>query len=188
MPALYPVSVAAEDYKVGDNVRWFSSTVPSSYIGKVVAISPKIYKVWVTWPIGDTVQHSPEELILVPKYQGMSVVQEDNGYDSYDKQQSAKIFGKMTPTPRDKSAAVIEDNFVRTVTAHEIIVGFKAKTEKLASDYATKLAKDIDEGITDCQEKKMTVIQAYDTMFEKYGMHVGDELLKQALIQRYQEK
>lgn len=112
MPALYPSSVAPEDFKIGDSVkRYVNELSISPYVGKVVTISPKTYKVWVCWPIGGTEQHGPEELILVPKEQGLSLVNHDNGYDSYDKQLSAKSFGVLTPAGRMRLAKVVARKF-----------------------------------------------------------------------------
>lgn len=188
MAALYPISVAAEDFKVGDNVKWFTSSVDvSPYVGKVVAISPKTYKVWVTWPIGETQQHAPEELILVPKYQGMSVVQEDNGYDSYDKQISAKTFGTLNPSVREKAAGLVASNHERLISASEKMASFRKNAEELAVTHSETLAGMLMSDACDLKKEGKTAMQAYDTLYNKHSHCVPDELIKQALTQEYKE-
>lgn len=113
MPALYPSTIAPEDYRIGDSVkRFINENAITPFAGKVVAIVPKTYKVWVSWPISGTEQHSPDELIIVPReYEGTSLVNHDGGYDSYEKQQSAKSFGVLTPAGRMRLARTIAHKF-----------------------------------------------------------------------------
>jgi len=189
MAALYPISVAAEDFKVGDNVRWFtSSTDVSPYVGKVVAVSPKTYKVWVTWPIGETQQHAPEELILVPKFQGMSVVQEDNGYDSYDKQMSAETFGTMTPSFREKAASVVARSFEAMVDMHNKMASFRKNADDLTAQHALRVANTVMDEAASLRSAGKTAMQAYDIMYDKHGSYLSDSLIKQALTQEYNEE
>lgn len=181
MPALYPVSVAAEDYQIGDNVRWFGSAAQlSPYVGKVVAISPKTYKVWVTWPIGDTKQHSPEELVLVPKYEGMSVVPGDNGFDSYDKQKSEKNFGTMSPSRREKSASILADQYTKMLDTHKKMASYEERYTKIASDFSIKLADSMLSKAVELKKSGMRETQAYEAMYKNFGKLAGDDLVKEA--------
>ncbi len=99
MPALFPNAVRPEDFKVGDQVKWYvSESSISPYVGRVYAINPKTVKVWVVWPVGGNTQHGPEELILVPPEQGLSpITQPVSGGSNWEVQKSEKIFGKLTP-------------------------------------------------------------------------------------------
>jgi hypothetical protein len=188
MPALYPVSVAPEDYRIGDSVKWFiDATNISPYVGKVVAISPKIHKVWVTWPIGDTVQHAPEELILIPPTMGLSVVNHDNGYDSYDKQLSAENFGTLTPTARRRLASQVARKFAHLGT-DEITLEDKAvapqhkQAADLSAKFKTKLASDLYEKALSLKTAGSTQVEAYVTMYNKYADSFGDRLIRDAVM------
>ena len=99
MPAMNPHGVRPEDFKIGDQVRWFvSDRALSPDIGRIYAINPKTVKVMVTWPVGGNCTHSPEELVLVPPEQGISpITQPAPGYMTWEVAKSEKVFGKLTP-------------------------------------------------------------------------------------------
>jgi hypothetical protein len=175
MPALYPISVAAEDYKVGDNVKWFSSSTDiSPYVGRVVAISPKIQKVWVTWPIGETQQMAPEELILIPPTMGISVVPGDNGYDSIDKQVSAKYFGTAAPVKRDAIAIKVASQFSSFVG----MVGRVAKEDRASTSFVKTASDRIASEVLSYKKAGKTSMQAYSSMFDIYGASIPDEAIR----------
>lgn len=182
MPALYPVSVAAEDYKVGDNVKWFSSSTDiSPYVGRVVAISPKICKVWVTWPIGETQQMAPEELILVPPTQGISVVPADNGYDSVDKQMSAKYFGTVPPVKRDVVTLKLAQDFSKFVG----MVSKKATESKATEEFAKKASSKIASMSSAHKLAGKTSMQSYASVFDAFGASVSDDAIRTIITNIY---
>lgn len=186
MPALYPISVAAEDFKVGDNVRWFTTSQDvSPYVGKVVAISPKIYKVWVTWPIGDTVQMSPEELILVPKYDGLSVVPADNGYDSYDKQKSAEFFGTLGPTDRENNITKLAGAFKELVTTIEERADRAKQNQEVVASFVKKAADSVYADLALLKKAGRTQVSAYNTLYNKYACSLPDSLIRESVITLY---
>lgn len=183
MPALYPVSVAAEDYKVGDNVKWFtSSTDISPYVGRVVAISPKIQKVWVTWPIGETQQMAPEELILVPATMGMSVVPGDNGYDSVDKQMSAKYFGTVPPVKREEIAIKVANDFSSFVSK----VNKKSLEKKASEEFTRKASDTISTHVGRMKSAGMQSKEAFAAVFDAFGSSVPVEALQSIVSGVYQ--
>ena len=193
MPALYPVSVAPEDFRIGDHVKWFiDASNISPYVGKVVAISPKIYKVWVTWPIGDTSQHGPEELILMPPAQAPSVVSRDNGYDSYDKQQSARNFGVLTPAARRRLASSVARRFAH-LGVEDIEVDDKSapapiqhdKAASVTANFKTKLATELYESALSLRTAGSTQMEAYASMYNKYADSFGDRLVRDAVLSVY---
>lgn len=187
MPALYPVSVAAEDYQVGDNVKWFGDGNVSPYVGKVVAISPKTYKVYVTWPIGETRQHAPEELILVPKYEGMSVVKEDNGYSSYDKEKSKEFFGTMSPSLREKAASKVMSRYSHFMEMDMRMAAFENAHIKVNEDFAKKASEMVINKCMDLKGCGKSSPQAYEVMYEEFHPTVGDDLIKKAISLCYGE-
>lgn len=114
MPSMNPHAVRPEDYKIGDQVRWYvTDSTMSPYIGRIYAINPKTNKVMVTWPVGGNATHSPEELVLIPPELGISpITQPAPGYMTWEVAKSEKIFGKLTPatmSPAEikKSASVL---------------------------------------------------------------------------------
>jgi hypothetical protein len=182
MPALYPVSVAAEDYKVGDNVKWFSSSTDvSPYVGRVVAISPKIHKVWVTWPIGETQQMAPEELILVTPAQGLSVVPGDNGYDSIDKQMSAKYFGTAAPVNRDALVVKLASQFQGFVG----MVSKKASAQKAEETFLKSASDMMAKQASDGKATGKTSMQVYASLFDTYGASIPDSAIKAVVLGVY---
>lgn len=186
MPALYPSSVAPEDFKIGDSVkRYINEQSISPNPGKVVAISPKTYKVWVCWPVGGTEQHSPEELILVPKEQGLSLVNHDNGYDSYDKQLSAKSFGILTPAGRMRLAKTVARKFAAIdPEAHALDMemvdavhrGDQESVHTLLADHTYTPGKEA--LIASLKDKKLDV---FYKLLEKPGVTADDEVLVAAV-------
>jgi len=182
MPALYPVSVAPEDYKVGDNVKWFaSSTDISPYVGRVTAISPKIHKVWVTWPIGVTQQMSPEELILVPPTVGISVVQRDNDVSSYDKQMSAKYFGTASPVDRDVVSIKVANEFSGFIG----MLQKKATIDKVINKFAAKTSEGVSNDILKAKQAGLTSLKTYTTLYKKYSYSIPEGLLRGTVLASY---
>jgi len=74
MPALFPMTVAAEDFAIGQPVKWFiSDRQVSPYVGIVAGVHPQIQKVSVVFPIGGLQQRAPEELVPLTPYSDVGV-------------------------------------------------------------------------------------------------------------------
>lgn len=166
MASLFPNSADTDSFSIGDPVRWYiNERAISPYIGRVVAKNPKTVKIWVTWPVGDTTQHTPEELIFVPPEQGRSPVQERAGYDSWEILQSEKYFGKLTPaTPQSPS------DIAKTASK----IAGHAKAKAVAADDAKNMKT---AGDTD--------LQAYHKLFAKHASTVGDDTLRDIVVEAY---
>ena len=176
MTALYPNSADTDAYHIGDTVRWYiTERAISPYIGRVVAINPKTVKIWVTWPIGDTTQHGPEELLFVPPEQGSSPISQRAGYDSYEISQSEKYFGKLTPatmTPAElqKSASGVVDKMSATKVASAFVMGSMQRIASEASDMRAA-------GFSDAQ--------AYVALLCKHFASVPDDSIRDAIQTAY---
>lgn len=176
MSSLYPHSADTNSFKIGDTVRWYiNERAISPYVGRVSAISPKIVKIWVTWPVGDTTQHGPEELLFVPPEQGSSPIVQRSGYDSYDITQSEKYFGKLTPatlTPSElqKSAS----DLMSKVSATKVASDF---TKESMSRVASEAAQMKSAGFSD--------VQAYVNLLGKHIASVSDDVIKDAIQNAY---
>lgn len=175
MPALYPISVAAEDYKVGDTVKWYgSSTDISPYLGRVVAVSPKIQKVWVTWPIGETQQMAPQDLILITPFQGISVVPGDNGTSSYDKEISKKYFGEVKPVDRSSMVVKLASSFDAFVK----MASRKDPEEEVINNFSKKASEMV---ATAIEGNYKNDLQAYSIATKIAGRYLPDEVIKTAI-------
>lgn len=110
MPGIFPnPSAAAENFSVGDQVRWFvNEREISPYIGVVTQICPSINKLWVEFPIGGNQQKDPTELILVTKFMGEAPIAEDTGYSSYDKAKSDETYGRIDKKVIDLARKLIQ--------------------------------------------------------------------------------
>ena len=178
MPALFPNSASTDSYKIGDTVRWYiSERAISPYIGRVVAINPKTVKIWVTWPVGDTTQHGPEELIFVPPEQGSSPITQRGGYDSYEITQSEKYFGKLTPAtmpPSDLQKAASD-------------MARQASVSKLAGAFLEERKTVIASEVRSLKASGLGEVQAYLETFGKHGSLVPDEMIREAVTQGYKQ-
>jgi hypothetical protein len=166
MPALYPHAARPEDFKIGDQVKWFiSESAVSPYVGRVYAINPKTVKVWVTWPIGGNTQHGPEELILVPPEQGLSVItQPAPGGSNWEVQKSERIFGKLTP------ANVVAPSEMKKMASSIVSSEMAESAVRLASAMASD---------------GMHELIAHDRMTTVYGGILPPDAIKSALQQAY---
>lgn len=94
--ALYPVSVDVRDLDLGTLVRANNAgtnTYQNDMVGIITHLVPATQKVWVSWGVGRSAQHSPEELTIVPPGWGVYMGKVDSGYDSYEKEASRQMFG-----------------------------------------------------------------------------------------------
>lgn len=185
MASLYPNSADTNAFKIGDAVRWYiNERAISPYIGRVSAISPKIVKIWVTWPIGDTTQHGPEELLFVPPEQGSSPIIERSGYDSYDIAQSEKYYGKLTPATLTPSQL---QKSASTLVA-KVNEGERAKSaSRVASSFAQGNMLRIASEASAMKSSGFSDVQAYVALLGKHASTVPDADIKSAVQDTYKE-
>jgi len=171
MPGIFPnPSAAAENFKPGDPVKWFVNEMEiSPYIGKVTEICPGINKVWVEFPVGGNQQMDPMDLILIPPTAGLSTIEEESGYSSYDKDQSRKNFGDFQSN-MDKAVKKTVKKASRKMMASRII-------EKFSSNVMSKLSSDI----CDCIEEGFTNAQTYQKLYGKYASQCSDEIIRSSV-------
>lgn len=164
MPALYPMMSAPEDFRVGDCVRKFiTERSVTPFIGIVTHIVPSTYKVWVQWPIEHS-QESPETLVKVnPAISGMPTVHRDDGYDSYEKQISERLRGKIpkAATAQDRMAIRIAHTFAASVV--DCLVG----------------------DIVSCYDAGLTDVQAYNRVYQKYANTCSDYIMQSSVKKVY---
>lgn len=93
MAPLFPASIAAEDFRIGQLVRWvISDRQISPYVGKICAIYPAIQKLDVIFPIGGKQQRAPEELLPITPFSDMGYVvgpesMESNNYSGFNEEE-----------------------------------------------------------------------------------------------------
>jgi len=178
MPALYPSTVAPEDFSIGDTVKkYFDGSQISPYTGIVTSIVPSTYKVWVKWPIGGDCQEDPEVLLKInPATQPFTPVNTDpSGYNSHEKNLSEKYFGTVRP---------------RIIEAARRLAGTDALLmSKMASRVARKFAEEVvDSVVGDIltqKESGMSDIQAYDEVYKKYANTCSDVFLRSTITKVY---
>jgi hypothetical protein len=186
MPGIFPhPSGSAENYNVGDQVKWFTSEKSiSPYVGVVTQVCPGINKVWVDFPIGGNQQKDPTELILITPFVGTSPVNEDTGYSSYDKTVSEETYGTLQENVKKMAKQLVsKETAVSAKTASEARLSKMAS--KVAGSFAdtviTKLASDV----VDCIDKGMTDIQAYQGLYPRYANICSDGLMRSAISRIY---
>jgi hypothetical protein len=165
MAGIYPnPSGSAENYKVGDQVKWFTSEKSiSPYVGVVTQVCPSINKVWVDFPLGGNQQKDPTELILVTPFTGTTPCNEDTGYSSYDKTISDETYG--------------------TLRDHE-----KKLATKVACSFATNIVDKIAVDIVQCIKENRTDIQTYQKIYPKYSTVCSDGFIKSAISKIFKAK
>lgn len=181
MPALYPSSVAAEDFCVGQSVRKFiteSSVTP--YLGVVTQVVPSTYKVWVQWPFGNSTPEDPEYLIKVnPAIYGMPTVTTDHGYNSVEKTVSERSHGSI---PHHVTPS-------RDLTAPRSMMMFTA-IDKMAIRVAHTFAEDtigrLIDDISRCKHAGLTDLLTYNRVFDKYGNYCSDHIIRASIKKVYE--
>lgn len=181
MPGLYPhPSGSAENYKVGDQVKWFTSEKSiSPYVGVVTQVCPGINKVWVDFPIGGNQQKDPTELILITPFVGTSPVEEDSGYSSYDKAISEENYGTLQEKVKKMAKSLIakdESEDLRSKMA-----------SRVASSFADTIVNRIAGDVVSCMGKGLTDIQAYQSLYPTYEKTCSDGFLRSAISKIYKE-
>jgi len=186
MPGLFPnPSAAPEVFNIGDPVRWYiDEKSVSPYVGRVVAVEPAIYKVWVEWPVGGKRQHSPEELILVPPQDGRPTVEGESGYTNYGIQESYEDFGKLESEKAKKLAKDIVSKVKKDTNKN-------TKIQKMASKIAGKFASDvvdkISTDIVECKDKGFNEVYTYQNIYKKYSNTCSDHFIRYAIEKIYNE-
>jgi hypothetical protein len=182
MSGLYPnPSGGAETYKVGDQVKWFTSEKSiSPYVGEVTEVCPGINKVWVDFPIGGNQQKDPSELILITPFVGTTPVAEESGYDSYDKTVSNENYG----TVQDKVKKMAKS--MASKEAYELKVSKMAS--KVAGNFAEKVVTKLAADVVSCLNKGMTDIQAYQNLYPQYENTCSDGFMRSAISKIYKTK
>jgi hypothetical protein len=179
MPALYPSQSAPENFQVGDSVRkWVTEWNVTPFLGVVTQIVPATYKVWVQWPLGNSPE-DPETLIKVnPAVSGMPTVCLDSGYDSYEKQQSAKNYGeiphRITPS-RDLTKPI---PVMITTAANKMAI-------RIAHTFATDVIGKLVENICACQKEGLSDLKTYNQVFKKYGNYCSDYIIRSSIEKVY---
>lgn len=183
MPALYPNTVAPEDFSIGDEVKKFvTGNQFSPYTGIVTHVVPSTYKVWVKWAVGDTTQEDPEYLLKVPPFQPRSPVSTNpSGYSSYEKELSEKFFGTVRPrvlnAARKLASSFLEAEKIKEIKAYEK----RKMVNKLASNFAQEFVEELNRKISESRKSGLTDIQAYDKLYPKYASSCTDEFLRTAI-------
>jgi hypothetical protein len=164
MATLFPSMVDVESFSPGDCVRKFESTSKvTPYTGIVTHIVPATYKVWVQWPL-EVSAESPETLVRVnPEFFGMPSAIKDKGYNSYEKNVSEQLYGRIP-----KAASSVDKMAIRV--AHTF-----------ATDIIGKLVTDIAEN----HKNKLSDTQAYYRIFKKYSNICSDSILKTSIKKVY---
>lgn len=174
MPGLFPnPSAAPEALRPGDQVRWYIGEAHvSPYVGVVTEIHPGIQKVDVEFPVGGNQRLAPEDLILVTKFQGLTALSGDSGYDGYDKGRSEEGYGTLKQNLRGLSMK----------SASEELAGMaSAVARKFASDVVDDLASDV----VSCIERGMGDALAYQEVYPKYASRCSDAFLRGAVRRVY---
>jgi hypothetical protein len=184
MPGIFPHSVGAEDYKVGQPVKWYvNEREISPYVGVITEIAPASNKVYVEWPVGGNQQMDPTDLIIVTKEQGESPIKKETGYSSYEKEKSKKNFGEFSPKSVKKLAE-------KLAAATQSLDADEYRTRKMASNIARKFASDVVEklasDVLDCRKEGLSDIEAYQTVYANYEDVCSDQFLRLAIGKIYE--
>jgi len=184
MPGIFPHSVGACDYKVGQQVKWYVNELEKSpYIGVITGIAPASNKVYVEWPVGGNQQMDPTELLLVtPESDGVSPIKRETGYSSYEKEKSKDQFGDISP----KVLRLAE----KLAASTQSIDIEKYRVRKMASTVSTKFANEfvgsVSKDILTCKNEGMSDVEAYQTVSASYGDTCSDIFLRDAVENIYQ--
>lgn len=163
MPPLYPASVSPENFRVGDQVRKYVNQYAfSPYTGIVTHIVPSTYKVWVQWPFGNSQPEDPEYLVKVNPVIVPPVVVKDNGYSSYERSISERLYGKVPKVIKSSERMAI----------------------RIAHSFATNVIGKLVDDIVECRDQGFTDIQTYNRLFKKYG-YCSDHILRSSIEKIY---
>lgn len=182
MPGLFPHSSgSAEDYIVGDQVKWFiNERAISPYVGVVTQVCPGINKVWVDFPIGGNQQKDPTELILITPFVGTSPVEEDTGYDSYDKTMSEENYGTL----QDKVKKMAKDMVSREASENRV----SKMASKVAGSFADRVVTKLAADVISCIGDGLSDIQTYHKLYSSYERTCSDSFMRSAISKIYNSR
>jgi len=184
MSGIYPNSVNAIDYEVGQSVKWYVNEVEKSpYIGVVTEIAPASNKVYVEWPVGGNQQMDPTELMIVtPESDGISPVKRETGYSSYDKEISKRQFGEFSP----KVLKLAE----KLVASAQSLDHEQYKLNKMASNiagaFSSEVVEKIASNILSCKKYGMSDIETYQAIYPDYESICSDHFMRFAVSKIYE--
>jgi hypothetical protein len=179
-------SAVAINFKVGDPVKWvISETQISPYIGVVTEICSGINKLWVEMPVGGNQQFDPSDLILVPREQGIPLVQRNTGYSSYDKEKSHQQYGTFD---NPKVVKLAEEILARKFNIDVDIYRMGKMAANIAQKHASSFVDKIASDIVECKDKGMSDIQSYQDIYTKYSSKCSDSFIKSAIQKIYSLK
>jgi hypothetical protein len=187
MSGLYPnPSAAAENYHVGDQVKWYvNENEISPYVGRVTQVCPSVQKVWVDFPVGGNQQKDPTELILVTPLVGQSPVTEDTGYSSIEKALSDDTYGTLRSKAVELAKEVVKGKKEKKAAEEEP----KDRLVKLASQVAKTFATDVVEKLSgdvlECHKKGLNDVQAYYDIYDRYEKVCSDDFMRNAISKIY---
>lgn len=186
MPGIYPnPSASAENFKVGDPVRWFvNENSISPYVGTVTEIFPSVNKVQVEFPVGGSQQKDPTELIIVPPESGKSTVNEDTAYDSIAKNYSQKDYGTLRDETKKMAARMVAKEKSKKAAVEHLSKMASRVAVKFADEVVTKLAADV----VKCVDKGMSDIQTYQNLYPQYEKICSDSFMRSAITKIYKAK
>lgn len=185
MPGIYPhPSAAAENFHVGDQVRWYVNEKEiSPYIGRVTEISGPANKVWVDFPVGGNQQKDPTELILVTPFAGASQVTEENGYGSYEKQISNRNYGTL----RDRSVKLAESIVKKELGEKSKKTRVQKMASKVARNFAVDVVEKFSKDVLAGLEAGHSDIQTYQRLYPHYERICSDDFMRNAIGIIYKE-
>lgn len=179
MSGIFPHSVGAKDFDVGQQVRWYSNEKEKSpYIGVVTEIAPSSNKVYVEWPVGGNQQMDPTDLMIVtPESDGVSPIKSETGYSSYEKEKSKKQRGKFSP----KVLKLAE----RIAASSQDLSPEEYRTKKMASyiagRFSNTVVKKLAADIVNCKKYGMSDIESYQSLYSDYQNKCSDHFLRSAI-------
>lgn len=179
MPGIYPhPSGSADDYRPGDQVKWYiNENEISPYVGVVTEVCPAINKVWVEFPVGGNQQKDPTELILVTKFMGESPVSENSGYDSYGKALSRTDYGTLRQNLMKSAKNIVKE----IKTPHKV----SKMASKVAKDFAENTVDKLAADIVECINDELSDIQTYQRLYPKYEKICSDGFMRNAVDRIY---
>jgi len=179
MPGLFPnPSATPEAFRPGDQVRWYVGDAHiSPYVGTVTAIHPGIVKVDVEFPVGGNQRLSPEDLILVTRFVGEAVLDDEiGGYSGYDKSRSQEGYGTFDQNLR---------GMARMLASRKASEEGVPPARYLAERFAAEVVEPVAEDALECKRKGLTDAGAYQALYKKYASECSDVFLRNAVRKIY---
>jgi hypothetical protein len=183
MSGIFPHSVGACDYKVGQQVKWYvNEQAKSPYIGVVTEIAPGANKVYVEWPVGGNQQMDPTELLIItPESDGISPIKSETGYSSYEKEKSKKQFGMISP----KVLKLAEKLAASSQSLDPDEYSVRKMASNIAGKFASGVVERIASDILNCKKEGMSDAEAYQTVYPGYENICSDYFMRFAVSKIY---